>query len=358
MNNPHARWASFWCHPVAVAGVCLALSVFMFAPRFWLMTEDMPGTYEWDRAHTYLLQCEHPLRRDIEPAMLWRLLPPFVAHALHLPGKTPLALPWLGVLACTVYVAALLRRRLPDPRYVFGGTLLFATTSAVLVPVGWFGINDAWAWLGLFAVAFSESAWTLPLAVLLGPWVDERFLIGFPLAWLVRCLDRREPVAARTALAGLWFLPYLGLRLFLGRMYPTQSAEWTFVWSLLLHHASRVAVTAPLGWWMGLRVAWAAVAYGAWVTPPGRRLLAAATFAVTVGITLVVASDLSRTIALVLPAALWGCLELARRSPTLAPRMLLAAGLANLVIPAAHVVYTTIDPINPFVIELLRLLHT
>jgi len=340
-----------------VAGVCLALSVFFFSPRLWLMTESQPGTFEWDRAYSYLLQCEHPLRRDIEPAMLWRLLPPLVAHTAHLPGKTPLALPWLGVIACTTYVAVLFRRRSPDPRFVYGGTLLFATTSAVLVPLGWFGINDAWVWLGLFAVAFGESAWALPLAALLCPWVDERFIIGFPLAWLVCRLDRREPLGGRASLAGLWLLPYLALRVVLSRMYPTHSAEWTFVWFLLLHQAASVASTAPLGWWMGLRAAWAAVVYGAWVTPPGRRLLAAATFAATIGVLLVVASDLSRTIALVLPAAFWGCFELARRAPTLAPRVLLVAGCANLVIPAAHIVYTKIDPINPLVFEVLRLLH-
>ena len=357
MNAPHACSTSLWHRPVVVAGVCLALSVLFFAPRLWLMTEYLPGTYQWDRAHTYLLQCEHPLRRDVEPAMLWRLLPPLVAHACALPGKTPLALPWLGVIACLVYVAVLFRRRLPDPRYVYGGTLLFATTSAVLVPVGWFGINDAWIWLGLLAVSFGESAWALPLACLLCPWVDERFIIGFPLAWIVRRLGRNEPIFSRASLAWLWLLPYIAVRLALSRLYPTHGAEWSFFWFLLLHHAASVAPTAPLGWWMGLRAAWAALAYSAWVTPPGRRLLAAATFAATVGAALVVASDLSRTIAMVLPAALWGCFELARRAPTLAPRVLLVAGLVNLAIPAAHVVYTKIDPISPLPIELFRVLR-
>jgi hypothetical protein len=42
---------------------------------------------------------------------------------------------------------------------------------------------------------------------------------------------------------------------------------------------------------------------------------------------------------------------------TLAPRVLLVAGLVNLAIPAAHVVYTRIDPISPLPIEMFRVLR-
>jgi hypothetical protein len=79
------------------------------------MRQYMPGSFQWDRAHAFLLQCEHPLRHDVEPAMLWRLLPPLAAHALHLPGNTPLIIPWLGLLAATGYVAVLLRLNCDDP---------------------------------------------------------------------------------------------------------------------------------------------------------------------------------------------------------------------------------------------------
>ena len=357
MNAPDVRPASLWRHPVAVAGVCLALSVFFFAPRLWLMTEYRPGTFQWDRAHTYLLQCEHPLRRDIEPAMLWRLLPPLVAYAAHLPGKTPLALPWLGAFACTAYVAALLRRRLPDPRSVYGGTLLFAMTSAVLVPVGWFGINDAWAWLGLLAVAFGESAWALPVAALLCPWVDERFLIGFPLAWIVRCLDRDDPLWSRTALQGLWLMPYVVMRLALGGNPGGGGASTAFL-QAQLGTTAVIAPLAPLGWWMALRAGWAAVALGFWSLPIARRWLAAAAVGITLLVMLGLASDLSRSAAILTPTVLWGCFVLARRFPAQAPRVLLAAGLINLLLPAAHVVHTKIDLISPLPVELFRLLHS
>lgn len=136
----------------------LALSVLFFSPRRWLLTEEFPGSFQWSRGSKYLLQCEEPLRTDVDPAMLWRLLEPLVAQYPHLSGKTPLILPWLGILVATIYVSVLLSRRFPDNRFVSGCTLVFATTSEVLVPVGWLGMNAAWGWLGLLAVAFGRSS--------------------------------------------------------------------------------------------------------------------------------------------------------------------------------------------------------
>jgi len=208
---------------ILITVACLALSVTFFAPRLWLMRQEVPGSFQWTRAHTFLLQCQEPLRRDIEPAMQWRVLPPLVAHTLHLPGKSALALPWLGVIAATAYTATLFRRRLDDWRFVAGGTLLFASTSAVFVPVGWLGVNDAWVWLGLLAVAFGRARWTLPLACLLCPWIDERFLIGFPLAWLVAQEDRNVGLSWSAARDALWLLPYIILRLSLTRQGDASS---------------------------------------------------------------------------------------------------------------------------------------
>lgn len=66
--------------PFCIAMLALALSAFFFAPRLWLMDQYNPGTMEWDRAHTYLLQAQNPFRDDIEIVMRWRILPPLVAH--------------------------------------------------------------------------------------------------------------------------------------------------------------------------------------------------------------------------------------------------------------------------------------
>jgi len=344
-----------WWHAGGLALLAIALSVLFFAPRLWLMQAHVPGSFQWDRAHTFLQQCEQPLRRDIEPAMLWRLLPPLVAQALHLPGKTPLALPWLGLLAVTTYAAVLLRRRLDDPRFVFGGTLLFATTSAVLVPVGWLGMNDAWVWLGLLAVAFGRARWAAPLACLLCPWVDERFIIGFPLAWLVGRLDRSEPLFSRAMLTALWLLPYFGLRLTLVRHDATASAATQSFLHTQVSQSLQLLPLVPLGWWMGLRAAWGAVAYALWTWPRSHGWFALAGLLGTLGVSVLLASDLSRSVAIAVPLVLAGCFALAHRHPQHAPRLVLALGIINLLIPAAHLTYVHIDPINPLPIELFRL---
>ncbi len=337
-----------------IAGISLLLSILFFAPRLWLMRDYVPGSFQWDRGHTYLLQCEQPFRRDIEPAMLWRLLPPLVAHTLGLHGRLPLVLPWLGVLVLTGYVAVLHARRLPDARFVFGGTLLFATTSAVLVPVGWLGMNDAWVWLGLLAVAFGRARWAVPVACLLCPWVDERFIIGLPLAWVVRCLDRDAPFFSRAMLSALWLLPYAGIRLGWGGNPVTDIASSGFL-GYQLRAGLLLAPLAPLGWWMGLRTGWLGVAYAGNSLGTGRRLLPGLVLGGTLLVMLLLASDLSRSTAIVLPAMLLGGFALARRAPEQAPLVLLCAGGANLFIPAAHVVYTHIDLINPLPLEIIRL---
>jgi hypothetical protein len=341
-----------------IVAVSLALSVTFFSPRLWLMREFVEGSFQWARAHTFLLQCEQPLRRDIEAAMHWRLLPPLVCHLLHVPAKTPLILPWLGVIVATTYVAVLFRRRLNDWRFVAGGTLLFATTSSVLVPVGWLGMNDAWVWLGLLVVALGRTRWSLAVACLLCPWIDERFIIGFPLAWLLRRYERNEPTRSGALLEAAWLLPYAALRLWLARHDSTANAATEQFLASHLKQTSILVPLAPLGWWMGLRAAWFAVAFAAWAAPHGRRFLGAIVLVGTMAVSLTLAADISRSIAIIVPVAIYGCFELADRFPLVAPRAVLALGAANLVIPAAHLTYLHIDPINPLPVELFRFIRS
>ena len=332
----------------------IAITVFVFSPRLWVMRHYMPGTFQWDRAHTYLLQCEAPLRRDIEPAMLWRLLVPFACHTAGLSGKAPLLVPLAGVLALAIYGVVLLRRRQADARFVFGGSLLFTTTSGVLVPLHWFGMNDAWVWLAQLAVAFGSAFWAIPLACLLGPWVDERFIIGLPLALLVRAVERNERISWKgTAMIGLWLLPYAAVRIACSLNPAEIQATRGFLTYHLFSQTAMILPWAPIGWWMGLRGAWVPAAYAM-----NRRHLALGGVALaTALVSLVLAADISRSIAILSPLALLGLFLFARDRPDLAPRFALGLGLFNLAIPAAHVVYTKFDLINPLVLELVRLLR-
>jgi hypothetical protein len=333
---------------------CLALTLLMFGPRLWLMRSYLPGTFQWDRAHSFLLQCAAPLRRDVEPAMLWRLLPPLVCHALGLTGYAALLLPFVGVLVLVGYVVVLHRRRLNDLRFVFGGTLLFTTTSCVLVPLHWLGVNDAWVWLALLAVSFSPARWPVAVACLLAPWVDERFIIGLPLALLVRAADRGEAFAWRSVvLPGLCLLPYAGLRLAFAHDPAGTAATRAFLRQSVLHQAVLIAPWAPLGWWMGLRAAWVPAAYAI----SHRRWALGTAVALTALVSLALAADLSRSIAVVEPVALLGVFLAAQRWPDRAPAGALALGGAGLLIPAAHVVGAKLDLISPLPLELFRLLR-
>ena len=150
-------------------------------------------------------------------------------------------------------------------------------------------------------------------------------------------------------------MPYVALRPALGGNPVGGGASAAFLQAQL--GTTAVIAFAPLGWWMALRAGWAAVALGIWSLPIARRWLAAAAVGITLLVMLKLASDLSRSAAILTPVMLWGCFVLARRFPAQAPRVLLAAGLINLLLPAAHVVYTKIDLISPLPIELFRLLR-
>jgi hypothetical protein len=341
-----------------IVAVALCLSLTAFAPRLWLMRAESPGTYQWDRGTTFVRQSEAPFRRDIEPAMQWRLLPPLVAYGLGLGGRPALVLPWIGVIVATAYVAVLFRRRRDDARWVGGGTLLFVTTSAVLVPCHWLGVNDAWVWLGLLAVAFGRASWALPLACLLCPWVDERFIIGFPLAWLVARIDRSEPWCSTGLWHGLWLLPYLGMRLTLSRIDPSGAAVTQRFATDVFQTCITWLPLAPLAWWLGLRAAWVPIALGIRFAPATHRTIGALTLILTLTATAVLASDLSRSIAILVPLVLLGCWHIERHDFAAAPRRMLWLGIVNLLLPAAHVVHVKIDVISPLPLELFRLFRS
>jgi len=343
--------------PHTLAALCclasLALTLLVFSPCLWLMTSYNPGTFQWDRAHTFLQQCEQPLRTDVEPAMVWRLLPPILCHCLGLKGRLPLLLPFAGVLTLAWYLAHLLVSRVRDLRFVFGGTLLFTTSSGILVPLHWYGMNDAWVWLALLLVAFSRSALALPLTCLFAPWVDERFIIGLPLALLVRHLDNVRPLNWRSLLVQLCFLfPYAALRLSGIRFGHTAGASSAS--SGFIRNAFETTIPwIPLAWWMAFRLAWLPIAYA--FHQKGRLLLISS--AATLCVMVFLAADLSRSAAILIPVLLLGLFHFAKQRPELAPRYTLALALLNLAVPAAHIVQTKITLISPLPIELWRLLR-
>jgi hypothetical protein len=343
-------------YALMAVGGALLLSLLFFAPKLQLWDLRHGDHYEVARAQSFLAQVERPWRHDIEAAMQWRLLPPLVAHALGLHGRAALLLPWLGVGVLLGTCTFLLRRSgLARPATLYA-TALLATSSAVLVPTGWLGLNDAWVWAALAGVTLGRGLGSVVGLTLLTPWVDERFIIGLPLALAVR-LDladatlRRGPVLAAAVLA---LLPYGALRLFLGNRLGWDTGDG-FALGALMASVGWLPF-APLGWWMAWRAGW--IPLGAAVIGQGGRgwrlgLLALGTLLVMA----VLAVDLSRSAAILLPLALAGCLRLAAADPARGEARLAGLLALNLLLPAAHVVRVTTDLISPLPLEIFRLLR-
>ena len=333
---------------VAVAAT-LCLDGFFYSSR-WIFVPNSP---DWVRALEFLRQCANPAALDVEPSLRWRLLPAWTAHFLGLRGFAPLMLPGLGFLALLVALARVFARSMSDRFTALCSLALCGTTSAGLVQLTLFGMNDAWAWLGLVAAAFSPRLWPLAAACLLCPWVDERFLIGLPAALLIRShiagLGARDRIKT-FLLAGLLLLPYVLPRA--AHLLHPAGRDASFIHSSLIQ-VSRWITYVPIGWWMAYRLMWGAVILALVRARDGWLFLC------SVGALFVLpffAWDLSRSPADLLPLAVWGLILIPESWPSFSRRIVAALLAAQLAIPAGHVIADWFYPIFPLPVVLLRFL--
>jgi hypothetical protein len=269
------------------------------------------------RGHFVLRQVEEvtpPIDDPNHAIIRWRLLFPLTGRLLHLPAWVTLGLAPAGCLVLCVALAWAGWRLLPARRRgvaELGGLAVVAgATAPVFTSLGWLGYYDAWVAVGLLVVAHARSWWPVVLACVLTPWVDERFVLGLPLALAVRWgvaggggdgwwqWFRRE-----AALPVALTMGFALVRLHLGGTAGSPTVEDYF-----RQFVAGTGVTAGdrlVGAWEGLRAAWIPVAV-AMLLPwwPGReragRLLAVAVpFTAVAG--LVTAVDLSRSAVLLLP---------------------------------------------------------
>ena len=280
----------------------------------------------------------------------WRLLVPAVARVTGLPDWATLGLAHLGCLALVAVLAILGRRLAPGASLpaVFGFCLTAGATAPFFTSMGWLGYYDSLLALGLLAVAFAPGRALVLAGCLLTPWVDERFILGLPLALLVRLLCspeaslrawlRREALAP-LALAGVYAL----LRLTLGGSGGSQTVSQylgQFVFGYPLDGLQRLA-----GAWAGLRLGWilALLALAACFLPaaglrPRLGPALAATALLPALVALHTALDLSRSTVLLLPLLPLGWRAAARLLPP--PRLTqlsLALATLALALPAHHV---------------------
>jgi hypothetical protein len=322
----------------------VALSVFLYCPRFENWTRGYPYSWETYRGAGFLMQCAAPLRSDVEPALQWRLLLPAICHGLHL-GPAALLVPWLGVIAlCSVVTVRLVALGLSRIEAVLA-TLLIGTTSAAITCLGMLGVNDCWVWAGLCAVALGASKPWFAACCLLCPWIDERFIVGLPLAAVMRSILATPPGAVRTSdavrgicIALLWCLPYAALRLILtvatghGAAGQFGNTVWVQAYTWVYY--------IPTGWWHGLRFGWFLV-MGLMLASTRAldwkvNLLIWLTLWGTICIMGLLASDLSRSAAICIPAMLAGLILLKRVVPRQADVWLWLVLALNVALPAAH----------------------
>jgi hypothetical protein len=338
---------------VVAGSLAIVISLWFYPPRLEAWSSRDPRLQEWSRADGFLKQCQHPFRRDVEPAVRWRLLPPLVCHALRLEGNEPLAFCWLGLAAFAVSLAARLDIVTGSRPWAAIGTVGFATSGPFITALDWLGLNDGWYLLALLESAAGKSMWALAAWTLVGPWVDERFLIALPLALFVRMrLNPSAPGSARRAclVACAGIAPYILLRAGFSLVHG-DAVSSNYAASMI--GVFRIyAAYLPLGWAMGYRLGWIALAAGllAKGVASGSRVTGAALSAAALVVVSIVAWDLDRSTGVLLPAYVAGIALAARacaRSGDAVRARLLAIGVAcvmlNLALPYAHIVGFTVS---------------
>jgi hypothetical protein len=359
-----------WILAAGLALLAAAGSLLRFTPTFVLWRGlDLPAAAvdpALNRAGEALRQLQHPFSYQATPnnrVIEWRLLFPVLGHALHLSPAAYLALPGLGCLLVLTLIAALLLRHGFTALQALAATLTAATCSWFFVSTAWLAYFDSWYVLGLLVTVFAPRG-ALVAAALATPWIDERYVLTLPLCLVLRhCYADSAGLAAPgrarwrdAAWAGLALVPWLLIRLgavalhrdpvtggYLQAMTPTANGPFYAV-----------------GLWEGLRWAWIAPLTWLAVETRAKRprsLLVTGVLVVTVGLNLVAANDLSRSVSIALPAVVLALLLLRQLRPGQFGVLLFAVCGLNLLFPAEHVVSNWTEPINAFPVELDHARH-
>jgi tetratricopeptide (TPR) repeat protein len=362
-----------------LAGVVLLL---LFSPRYLLWRSLTLGVY-WNTAEVWralvtLQQIQDPFAPIQEPMhqiVRFRLLIPVIWHYTGLPTLLALALPYAGALLTLWLIAHEVARRSGDLLLAGAAAILLGATSWFFVSTGWLAYYDSLLVLALLAGVLKPSRPLLALCCVLAPWIDERFILALPLVLVCRqCLHTGgaapgapgnpgvpevrpwQALGRDLAVAAAASLPYLLFRLLLMALGDTVSSDY-------LHDMrAAYALSTPwrlfLGWWMSLRMGWLLVAAAVALAWLDRRRLIATWMVVIIAAlsvaSLFMAADLTRNFCLMIPAAVTGLLLWQERRPRMARRVAVALAALQLALPAAHVFWAAVEPIQTLAAELQR----
>jgi Holliday junction resolvase-like predicted endonuclease len=353
-----------------------AVSCLFFFPRIGLWRGLSAGVSpfidvpEVNRAVYALQQLAHPwskIRNSSNVVLQWRLFFPILGHALSMPPWLYLSLPHVGCVVVAGYAAHLMRRRGAGWWTAFFAATLLATGSWFFVATGWLGYTDSWTLLGMLAVAFSPWRTTIAITCLLEPFIDERFVMALPLAYVIRQIDLervdRQGVGAALLDAALMAGPsiaYILVRMWMIRSEDTGSILYVQQRLGELRNAATPWYIWVDGWWQGLRCGWVLVALAIWLEVrrrPAAGWVLAIVCAVTLAAALLIAADIGRSASALWPAAMLGLLLALRQRSAWVRNGLPVLVVANLILPASNVLIGTIRPISWFGTELDRYRH-
>jgi hypothetical protein len=352
-----------------------ALIVLFFSPSWvsFAAWRAMPQQYgdlvAVRRAVAVVQQIADPtmeIRDPIHGIVRWRLLFPTLGHLLHVPPAAVLLLSPLGyVLVLSLLIRCAHRRGLPWLECT-QMAIVVGCASWFFVATGWLGYFDSWLVLGLLVVSFSPAEGMILAACALTPLVDERFVLGFPLAMVVRWVDDERGGTTLSEFA-LWLLreaarPALVVLLIVAVRFSLIGRGGSDSLATYAHRVAfaRLSVERLLwGAWEGLRVGWFLIGAAVVILAKRGNKFGALVLAVGVVMTttagLAIANDLSRsaTLAITVVPLAWGVARTTAIWRRAGVRWALL--VAALVLPAHHVVSDFILPVNGLWVE-LRLL--
>lgn len=294
----------------------------------------------------------------------WRLLIPAIGRLFDLPPWATLSLAHLGCFSLVLLLVRLGRREaLASGRNVREGvwfSLIAGSSAPFFTSMGLLGYYDSWLAVALLASACARHRRVVLTACVLGPWIDERFVLALPLALWVRWLLAGDCTAgffAWARLEALWPLILTGgyalIRIGLGGNGGSQTiGEYlhAFVFSQTIPISQRL-----FGAWAGLRLGWllvlTAVLCALCTATPGaftRSAVLAAGVICTAATGLFSALDMSRSMALLLPVLPLGY-RFVLNLPSLWIQWLVPVVAAvALLLPATHVIGQSCLPVDSF----------
>ncbi len=336
-----------------VAIGCFAILVLFFSPpwsifRAWSRAPEMGFLVEVRRGVSVLEQAKNPgapLQDSLQGAIQWRLFFPVLARGLGLPPVVLFSLAPVGAVLALFQVVSLLRRRGVAWASAAMAAVMFGASAWYFASMSWLGYFDSWVVLGLLLVAFAPSRWLVWTACLLAPWVDERFVLGAPLALFCRHLvlpsaSWKKELGVPAALLGGFLIVRLGL--LAGSSGKMATVTGYLGW---LDLSSAPWSRYLLGIWEGWRLGWVFIAAAVWLAPGRERGLLGAGVILVLLAGLLTAQDFSRSMMFLAPVVVLGAARLFAAAPPWLARGLPALAVAAFLLPGHLVMSEATVPV-------------